>query len=73
MNYVIIPLSLLFAIAAVAAGHEALKIVPQSALQGVQVLSCEEKEPSYTVSCRQNNRCTITILASRVTCKAVRK
>lgn len=74
MKYVII-LSLLspLALAAGTVGHDALKSIPSNQLQGITVLSCEEKEPTSTVSCRSNGRCTITVVTGRVSCKAVRK
>lgn len=69
----IVSLSLLAAVAASAASHDALKSVPQNQLQGVQILSCEEKEPTSTVSCRSTGKCTITVVTGRVSCKGIRK
>lgn len=69
---IVVTISLLAAIAA-SASNEALKGVPASQLAGITVLGCEAKEPTYTVACRQGGKCTITVVATRYTCRGIRK
>lgn len=65
-------LSLLAAIAA-SASNDALKSIPAKELAGITVLGCEAKEPTYTVTCRNSGKCTITVVATRYTCRGIRK
>ena len=57
---------------ALANPNDALKAIPSAKLAGIKITGCEEKPASYSVTCRQNDKCTISITSVRVSCKGIR-
>lgn len=50
----------------------ALRGIPAAELNGLKITGCEEKNGTYSVSCRKGGKCTISVTPERVTCKALR-